>query len=67
MLSSYHLFPLQEVLDLLFQKRKIMEPQGKSTGLLEGRFDVTGRMMGVTSPTLQDLVDLYLVAVEDPL
>lgn len=67
MLSSYHLFPLQEVLDLLYQKREIMEPQGWSMGLLEGRFDVIGRMMGVTLPTRQDLVDLYLVAVENPL
>lgn len=28
MLSLDHLFPLQEILDLLYQRGKIMEPEG---------------------------------------
>lgn len=45
MLSSHHLFPLQEVLGPLYQKGKIMEPQGWWMTVLEGRHDQTGRLL----------------------
>lgn len=58
MLSSDHLFPLQEVLDLLYQRRKIMEPAGGSLALSESRSETMRRLLVRYLLTLQDSVDL---------
>lgn len=59
MLSSEHLFPLQEVLDPLYQRGKIMEPEGGSLALSEGRSE-TLLVLYCCLLTLQDSVDLCL-------
>lgn len=62
MLSSYHLFPLQEVLDPLYQRGEIMEPEGGSLALTEDRSETMRRLLVLFCCLLtpQDSVDLCL-------
>lgn len=47
MLSLDHLFPLQEILDLLYQRGKIMEPEGGSVALSDSSSNTMGRMFAL--------------------
>lgn len=47
MLSSDHLFSLRELLDPLHQRGKIMDPEGRSLALSEGRSETMRRFFGV--------------------
>lgn len=60
--SSDHLFPLQEVLDPLYQRGKIMEPEGGSLALSEGRSETVRKLLVLCRCllTLQDLFDPWL-------
>lgn len=44
MLSTDHLFPQQELLDPLYQRGKIMEPEGGSSALSGGRSETVRRL-----------------------
>lgn len=61
-LRSDHLFPLQELLDPLPQRGKIMDPEGGSLALSEGRSEMMRRFLVLYRCllTLQDSIDLYL-------
>ncbi len=59
MLGSVHLFPLPEILDLLYQRGKIMEPEGGSLALSESKSETMRRLLMLYGCllTLQDSVD----------